>query len=82
MTVTRHVLPVLHILLGLGNKVMNQFWIFAQEWIEKLHDDVVQAQNVTIISYLGLEKLIPELEKTSQELEVIVTARKEFNKNH
>ena len=52
-----------------------------QEQIEKLHDDVVQVQNNTIISYLGIQKVIQELEKTSQELEVIVTTRKEFNKN-
>ena len=82
MSVTRHVLHVLHVLLGLGNKVMNQFWTFTQERIEKLHEDVVQVQNVTIVSCLGLEKAIQELETKSQELEVIFTARKEFNKNN
>lgn len=40
-----------------------------------------QVQNIAIIFSLGIEKVIQELEKTSQELEVIVTARKDFNKN-
>ena len=41
--ISRNALPILHVLLGLGNKIMNEFWVIVKERIEKLHHDVVQA---------------------------------------
>ena len=61
---------------------MNQFWIFTQEHIEKLYDDIIQAQNIIIMSYLGYEKITKEFENVVKELETIVKTGVEFNKNH
>ena len=56
---TRKFLPFLHLLLGLGNKVMDQLWELIQDWIEKLDDEVAHAQNVNVVSFLTLEKVVP-----------------------
>ena len=55
--VTRHVLPILHLLLGLGSKVMHHFWEFIQDRIEKLPDEEIQAQKMSVVSCLALEKV-------------------------
>ena len=39
---------------------MNQFWIFMQERVEKIQDDVVQEHDVTIMPCLGHEKIMKE----------------------
>ena len=80
--VTRHVLPIPHLLLGLGNKVMNHFWEFIHDRVEKLDNEVIQAQNVTIISCIALERVTLIYDEACSELETIVEERVNFNKNN
>ena len=58
-----HVVLLLHILLDLGNTFMNEFLIIVQKRVEKLSDDDVQAQDITIIFYLGHENVSKEFNK-------------------
>ena len=78
----RHVLPILHILLGLGNKIMNNFWEFIQDQIEKFPDEVIQAQNTSVISCLALEKVTATCDAACSELESVAEERLTFNKNN
>ena len=43
-----------------------------QERVENLHDDVVKEHNVTIMSCLGHDKIMKELENAAKELETVV----------
>ena len=73
--VTRNALPILHLLLGLGNKAMNHFWEFIQDWIEKLDDEVTQHQNISTTSCIALDKVASGWNIACSELESIAKER-------
>ena len=61
--VCRHMLPGLHIILGVGNKVMNNFWDFIHGRVKNIPHELIKKQNMTIIVHVTLKRLQEELEK-------------------
>ena len=61
---------------------MNHFWEFIQDRIEKLPDEVIEEQNISIISYLNLEKVSVACDTACSELESVAEERVNFDKNN
>ena len=48
--------PILHILLGLGNDVLAKFWDWVDERMEIKSDDLIQARNCHIMAEIALDE--------------------------
>ena len=80
--VTRGVLPELHILIGIGNKIMNNFWDIVYSRIEILPDELVEIQNITILGTIALKRVKEEHQEASRVYKEKVQLQKDFNKLH
>ena len=80
--VSRIILPLLHILLGLGNEVRKNFVDFISERIEISHVDEVQAINNTILAELEVDDLTLKYDLADAWYQEHKTSRIEFNKIH
>ena len=63
MSMHRHVLPELYMILGVGNKIMNSFWDFIHDVVENLPHELTEKQNMTIIVHISLKRLEEEVDE-------------------
>ena len=80
--VSRIILPLLHILLGLGNKVRKNLFDFISERIEILHADEVQAINNAMLAELEVDDLMLKYDLADAEYQEYKSSRIDFNKTH
>jgi hypothetical protein len=77
--VTRVIVPILHLLLGLGNDILDSF----REWVDvrakKLTREEVEARQMTMLAELTLDKEVDKLKDTKIHLEFLVVERKIIN---
>ena len=69
MPITRIVLPELHMLLGIGNKIQGHFWEFIHDRIEVMPIELLEAQNFKILCYIALERCQEEVDKIKIEVD-------------
>ena len=82
MPARRIIMPLLHMLLGLGNKVRKNLFDCKYERIEMLHVDEMQAINNVILAELEVDELTLKYDLADAECQEHRTNRIEFNKTH
>ena len=75
----RNALPELHMLLGIWNKMQNNFWNFAHEKIKVMSEELIEVQNFNMSCCVTLKRSEESLEKHKEGLKLAAYARKEFN---
>jgi hypothetical protein len=54
--IENYIIPILHILIGVGNALVNAVLEFVDEWIERLPEQLVVAQNNINTTEINLVK--------------------------
>lgn len=72
-------IPVLHLLLGLGNDLLNQFWKWTDERIEPLTDEELGARNLSLITEVAVDEKEDESKAAKEELSNAVECRKQVD---
>ena len=77
--VTCVIVPILHLLLGLGNDILDSFWEWVDVHAEKLTLEEVEARQMTMLAELILDKEVDKLKDAKIDLEFLVVERKIIN---
>jgi hypothetical protein len=77
--VTRVIVPILHLLLGLENVILDSFWEWIDVRAEKLTLEEVEARQMTMLAELTLDKEVDKLKDAKIDLEFLVVERKIIN---
>ena len=75
------IIPILHLLLGLGNDVLDFFlskWF--DERIDKLTDDEKVARQMTVVADIDVDELRERIEKTKKELKEALEEKSDLKK--
>ena len=76
LPVSRWVFPELHVLLGIGNKIQNNFWDFMLNRVEVMPQELIEKQNLTIMAAIALKKCKEDVDEAIESLNSIIQARK------
>jgi hypothetical protein len=76
------IVPILHLLLGLRNDVLDSFWEWVDVCAEKLTLEEVEARQMTMLAELTLDEEVDKLKDGKIALEfLVVLERKSINDN-
>ena len=77
--VDRYLLPLLHILLGMGNNVMNRFFDWVEERVEPLTTDEIEARSMSLITEITSEESRDEFNTLRDKVVDMINERKKIN---
>jgi hypothetical protein len=75
------IVPILHLLLGLGNDVLDAFWEWVAVHTEKLTPEKVEARQITMLAEITLDKKVDEEKDAKIDLEFLVLKHKSIHDN-
>ena len=73
--VTNILVPILHILLGLGNDTLSKFWDWVDERVEKKSNELIQARNFHILADIAVDECKENVEAISNYLSEAIQRR-------
>jgi hypothetical protein len=73
------IVPILHLLLGLGNNILDSFWEWVDVRAEKLTLEEVEARQMTMLAELTLNEEVDNLKDAKIDLEFLVLKRKSIS---
>jgi hypothetical protein len=72
-------IPGLHILLGLGNDVLDHFWKWLDERVEPLTTEEIEARNMSLLAEIGVEDQAAEVKLAKETLQQKIEERIQIN---
>ena len=79
LPVNRQVLPGLHILIGIGNKIFDNFLDILHDRIEVLPNELLMKQNIRVMAEIAVRRIAEEVEVAKNKLNDKIEIRKSFN---
>jgi hypothetical protein len=77
--VHRVLIPMLYLLLGLGNNILDNFWEWVDERVEKLTPEEIEARNMSMLAKITLDDENEILTDATIDLEFLVLERQRLN---
>jgi hypothetical protein len=77
--VHRVLIPMLYLLLGLGNNILDNFWEWVDERVEKLTPEEIEARNMSMLAKITLDDENENLTDATIDLEFLVLERQRLN---
>jgi hypothetical protein len=78
--INKYLCPKLHLLLGLGNNMVDKFMEWIEERMEPLTPEETEARNIALMSQLAFEEAEDSYETISSDLQLMTIIRQELNK--
>jgi hypothetical protein len=70
---------ILHLLIGLGNDILDNFWEWVDERVEKLTPEEIEARNMSMLAEITLDNENEKLTDATIDLEFLVLERQRLN---
>mgnify|MGYP000582880178 CR=1 FL=1 len=76
---TRVLVPILHLLLGLANDMLENAWQWVEERVEPMTTEEIEARNMSLLAEIAFDDAQNKLENAIVDLEFLILERIELN---